>query len=512
MSVAFASPVEQYRGTEADFEFFESQFAPELSVPDLLPPQDEIYGKSMNVMLAAGHVALDGIAEFGTGWKREVLGNSEVLRLKDEFETAVNEMIKTADGLGEYVTIERDDSFAVSDGRVLAKNNEPVADLISRGAKSSRQIAENSNSCYDIQADRDLADLALLTDFVEPMFSGAGHNVVLAISALPEDGIKRDGKKFWQGLGYNTEFECAMGQLYFAEPDGTLTTKVLSIDKSNVAKLAEKLRDRGVDVPEDVTPTELITHPITANMEYQEACELLKDFVVEYEDDAGLPPKITTTKQLVEQQSTLTNQAFEALYLPVAMSLACGVKTDETDQFVYAIQPATARMNEENALAIRVINNKNSFDADDAVVMHGAVLYSMAETLRSVIMPGITHSRSSSPVINVQPAAHMQWLQEQTFIDKMGGNLTRGVREGRSYGGCGAHIEFGDPLDPQGALGGKINTDIDKENKSDGPDGKGPLKFKCKNQHTVTRPLGGYAEYCPKCNESKEDRGKSVRC
>ena len=480
---------------EVDFELWEQQFETLGVSQDVGQP--EVYGRSMHIMREAGRVALQG--------SLDSLHDDNIERLRDEFSTAVNEMLKTADGLGEHVMIERCDSFDVKEGVILAKNGESVKGLVSRGVEHSRAAGETEDKRMLLQAARDNADLQLLTDYVEPMFSGARYNTVLAVSAFPEDGIKHHGTKFWRELGYNTEFECAMLQMYHKSSDGTLDTRVLSIDKSNVGQLAVLLRKFGANVPTDVSPTDLINHPILGTMSHEQASELMDGFVGMYETTTGQKHKISTV-QLARNHQSLIDRSFESMYLPVAKSLAMGVKLPELTTFVEQIIGATSSMDYANQCAIRSIAARQEFASEDARVMHGAVLYALAEMLRDRLVNGDSAQHitlTNRTGYHIMPVRIHAAMDNQAFILQMGGHFNKGVASGRSYGGCGALFDFNDSsagteLGMQDVFGGKDKPD-------NGEDKYGSLEFLCKKGHVNRRPPNKLIEHCQKC-------GDSVRC
>lgn len=457
----------------------------------------EVYGQSMRVVREAGRVALLG---------GEVLEKPEVMRLRDEFDTAFGEMLKTAKGVGEFVTIVREDSFVVKDGEVLTAEGDSLGEIIARGVESARQTAQGKGLESRWQLERDISDQQLFEEVLTPMVEGTEFNTAIAFSAYPEDAVAKYGKPSASKLGYNTEFECAMGQLYHVE-EGVLKQKLVSIDSSNVAILARKLRDRNVDIPEDVKPADLITYPITGNMTYDEAAELLDEFVIEYETEMGLPPKITTTQQILEEQSGLRDRTFNALYLPNAISLDRGRKTPEINEFARIIQPAIKSMDNEHARAVTKVVEEDEFTDEHARIMHGAILYSVANAVRSAIV-----EKTKKQPVKAVPARELITSvyipYQQNIIQQLGGNFIGGVQQGIVLGGCGAEIGYGVPRNPQDILSGKNNEKLD----DDAGDGLGPIRFKCINGHWNTRPFGGYCLWCPKCKESGDDIGKSVGC
>lgn len=415
-----------------------------------LEEQAEAYGRSMRIMLAAGRKGLEGA---------NVVSDEEICRLRSEFDTAIGEMLKTADGVGEFLTIERKEDFATNqDAMIVANNGEPIKDLIERGYQVSlRESSEDKDPRMMMQAERDHSDGILFNNYVEPMFNGAEHNTVFAGSAYPKEGAREYGRRFVKELGYNDEFECATLQMYNKQGN-TLKTRTLSIDYSNLDILADMLRERGADVPSDVSDNTLITHPILGNMTYEEACGFMDDFVAEYELKTGQKPKQTTTMELVEEQKDLISRSFEFLYMGVAESLAQGHKTEYLSKFVSEIYKVADRMKAQERLAIQDIDHKRDFDRDDARIMHGAVLYSLAEKFRSILIVSEDHSTSSGMYKNAAKAQEL--LQDpRAFIMHMGGHFGNGVKAKRAYGGCGALFEFSMDEEaagsPQDVFGGK---------------------------------------------------------
>lgn len=478
---------------------------PALYIVPPLPDQEqtskitEVYGKSLGVMRAAGRVAFRAM-RMGI----EFIKTPEVKRLRDEFDTSIGEMLKTAPGIGEFITIERDDSHNVRDGLILTEDKKPVQDLIENGAKCSYELSK-TEAPYAIQSKRDYADLKLLKESVQPMWQGASYNTVVAVSAWPEDGVLRHGRAFWKSRGYNDKHECAMLQMYHKVDDSTVQTRVLSIDSSNVERLADMLRSRGGEVPEDVSATDLITHALKLKMTYQEACTFMDDFVAQAEAKAGLLPKVTTTKKIMAEQSALTDRAFETMYLPTAVSLDQGQKSPELQVFINAIQPATKNMDQSSRAAIQRLAQRQDFVDEDVRTMHGAVLYSVAVVMRQAIVNKLElrHSTDAPTAVDLQPQIHIP-LHSADFLEQMGGGFSNGVAQGIVVGGCGAEFGYGRVSNEQDVFGGKHNKgDSDS-------DSMGSLTFSCTRGHRNRRPRNGFLMECPKC--PKSDGGRSVRC
>ncbi|MEK9196426.1 MAG: hypothetical protein AAB914_03600, partial [Patescibacteria group bacterium] len=307
--------------------------------PPVEESQSEIYGRSMRIMSSAGNVALKGA---------EVYANVEIDRLRGEFDSAVGEMLKTADGIGEFVTIERRQDFDSENGKILADNRETISEIVKRGFETSL-IASDDDPRMVMQAERDLGDKILLEDFVEPMFNGEDHDMVMAVSSYPRDGVFQHGNRFVKELGYNDEFECAIIQMY-SKQGNKLKTRTLSVDYSNLDILADMLRERGADVPEDVTCNTLIQHPVLANMGYEDACKFMDEFVADYELETGQEPKELTTMELLDSREGLINKSFDIMYMSVAESLAQKQKTESLKQFASEMSKVAGRMKAQESL------------------------------------------------------------------------------------------------------------------------------------------------------------------
>lgn len=467
----------------------------------------EVYGRSLRGIRAAGEAALKGA---------EVSTSPEIRRLKGEFDSAVGEMFKTAPGIGEHVTMERRERFDVQEGKVMAESSnglEAVESIIERGIVCSQELSETSNPAMCLQVDRDKADLRLLTESVQPMFNETrptDYNTVIAVSAFPEDGVEQNGTQFWKELGYNTEFRCAMLQMYHRTPDGQLQTRTLSIDSSSMPRLVEALTRHGAKIPPDCSVGDVLTCPITDMLNYDQACRFMDDFVQGYEADAGLEPKLATTEQLMEQHATLRNRTFNDLYLEVARSLADNYKTTKVKDFLYAINIGLNDMDEHYRSKLQEITARDTFNEEAARLIHGVVLYSVAETVRSTVASSLKKRfYGKDKPLTLDALYSSVHLQENyhNFMDQMGRNFIGGVKLGISYGGCGALFEFGNPLALQQAFGG-LEKKLSREEEGDAGDGLGPIEFKCTNNHHCRRPYGGKLKKCLRCN----DNGESVGC
>ncbi len=480
--------------TDSFAEFVENMLSDRLTEPD--NPEVEEYGVSMRVVRAAGRAALNA--------EGEVLEMPEVRRLRDEFETSIDEMEKTAKGIGEFITIERDDTFDVIGGKIRTATGEPIRDLIERGAVRSREIGEHVDPRMITQADRDDADLRLLDEYIEPMFSGAGHNTVIAFSAFPEDVIERFGSDFIKELGYNVDFECAMGQLSHAE-NGRLRTKVMSIDESNVGLLASKLRGRGVQVPNTIKPHELINHPFIGNMGYDEACEFLREFIVEYESERGLPPKVTTTRKLAQEQKGLRDRAFQTMYLPVAISLEEKAKTPVLKAFIDSVKPVAGYMDAASRAQFERVTNQPEFDDDAARTMHGAVLFAVAAHIRKAIVEKIELRSGTADLDKRDFRVYFDSpTSDIAFIHQMAYSFNNGVRQGLNFGGCGTLFDFNRGRNPQDMFGG-----VNQGNQDDDTDSLGDRNFTCSKGHPNYRAIRNRKVL--RCRTCKEDVSCEVK-
>lgn len=424
----------------------------------------------------------------------------EVRQLSNEFASAFGEVMKTAPGVGEYVTVERTDEFLVQDNLVRTLTGEPMQDLVARGIEAARRSSKSSPA-MGMQVERDQGYYRVLTEQVQPMWEQeTDYNTVFALSANTDQGVHTYGEKFWKDLGYNTKHRCAMLHKYHRLDDGTLVTRDLSIDEGDVTRLAVKLRTFGRDVPEDISETELINYTINVSMTNEEADEFMDDFVAEFEADTGLPPKLTTTKKLMEEQSALRERAFQTMYLPIAESLAWRQKTPLLSSFIAGVLPAAARMDEESAHALHEVHSKDEFNEDDARFMHGVVLFAVGMSLQSVIHARTKHWHDEPTYFRDISVTVPLPVHDLAFITQMGDHFVSGVKQGIKLGGCGASFGFSEShvIDAQRAFGSA------KANKLSGlTDKYGARDFTCSKGHPNFRRVANVPE--PRCSTCGED-------
>jgi hypothetical protein len=476
-------------------------YGPEADAPE--PEKSETYGRSMRAMKAVGNIALQGSRE-------QVLASPETKRLKREFDTSFGEMLKTADGLSELVRVEDRDSFMVSGGRVVCENGEAVEDMIERGVVKAQELAA-LNPIWEVQAERDTADKVLLTKFVQPMWDkDATHNTTIAVLAFPEDGVAQSGQAFWQERGYNTKHKCAMLQLSHRGPDDKLYTRTLSVDGSDMKRLAAHLRARGVAVPDDISVAELATHPWTGDLSLDEAYEWMNDYADSYEAGAGLPPKVATTYQLVQEYAAVRRRVFQEIYLEIAKSLAVKQCSNNLGIFLKKVRPIMGGVRNIEGRRLYRTSQKAEFEADDARIVHGAVLYGLAETVRAELLArsALDWQRPAST-----PASHSFLAISSSIpfrghpnelINHIGNQFNAGVRAGRSYGGCGALFKFSG-ANPMDIFGGKTKETIE----DDDTDDLGSRHFTCSKGHPNYRAIANQkVKHCRTCGEdvSCEDK------
>lgn len=490
------------------------RWRPLAEVHQLPVPDGEEYGLSLSSHREVGKIAVRAVMHSDP----EALQSPEVDGMRKSYLSALGETLKTPLAAGEHVRIEYRNSFEVVDGEPVTETGTRLHVLISNGAITSYQTAEKQDcqkkrQGWNLQGKRDEADLALLVEDIVPMLKpDCDHNTVFAVSAYPEDMVRFYGS-FAQERGYNVDFECAMLQGYHRDEDGRLQTRVLSIDKSNVGALADLLRRHGANIPEGISPHELITYVIKMQMTKQEADAWMDAFADEYEASQGLAPKRATTLQVLADQPELCERTFQEMYLPIAASLALGTKTAEVFDLAAMAETVADAMDDYNRRAVQSVYLEEDFTDAHARTMHGVVLYTAGKMLCDYLKESDAFEQrvplaDISPVL-YRPPEIVLFDSTSAFIEQAGSHFQRGVRRGESMGNCGALFKFGDSTVRQREFG-----DADSHESSlgtdplDAGDGKGALWFKCLKGHLCRRPFGRLLLECRRCN----DGGKSIRC
>ena len=479
-----------------------------------LPDDNEVYGLSLTNHREVGNIAVRAVMETDA----EALHSPELESLRKSYLSALGETLKTPLAAGEHVRIEYRNSFDVVEGEPVTETGTPLHVLISNGAITSYKTAEEQ-TCqkkrqgWNLQGKRDEADLELLIEDIVPMLKPeSDYNTVFAVSAYPEDMVAFYGS-FAQERGYNVDFECAMLQGYHRDEDGRLQTRVLSIDKSNVGKLADLLRRHGAQVPEGISPHQLITHTVKMQMTQQEAEAWMDAFANEYEATQGLALKRATTLQILEDQPELCERSFLEMYLPIAASLKLGTKTEEVFDLAAMAEVVADDMDEQNRREVQAVYLQEEFTETHARTMHGVVLYATGKMLCDYLKEEDAFEQHI-PLVDISPVLYHPpqialFDSTSAFIEQAGSHFQRGVRRGESMGNCGALFKFGDGVTRQREFGDADNQESSLgKDPLDAGDGKGPLWFKCKRGHLCKRPYGGKLQECYRC----KDGGNSVGC
>ncbi len=464
-----------------------------VAAQDTLPKTTETterYGASLGTVRAIGEVAIDVEIEI-EDTKEYELG-------KDDFVTSLAEMLKTDEEFITKLDVDTVKRFDNVDGKTVTAKGESVLEVVKRGYAASKE--SNDLRISTTQALRDGGDVLVATE-VESLAPGES---LLAVSMQPAQELSGTDREFWENMGYREGI--AYIQWYTKESDGVFGG-ALSVDASSLGAWISELKKLGVKIGASVTPNTLIqhTHRFTGDAQY--AHSVARDLRKSYYQTQKVSQSRRCVSEFMHENEALINAMYKKYYPAVGTSLASGRNNEVLQSFARDIlqQPIATKIESElRRELIKVANSKN-FDAEMGRAMDKTIRFGVAELLREKLKEPIGEMRQLplAQPNSVRVLATVSHEQQAHMQRQIVASLSIGVTQNRSYGGCSntSMNRIEKPLDrlkidlkPQDTFGGKIEDDDLGE--EEGPDGLGPLTFKCTEGHTNTREKGKLLEKC----------------
>jgi hypothetical protein len=459
------------------------------------PAHNEKYGISLSSMRAVGEIALSGSADMDR--------SGEVAQLRGEFYSCVFEGLSSDKEYGEGLQVTKFDKWEVKGGQVMSGDGTtPVSEIVENGYQASKREAEQDLRML-AQVRRDDNDRGVIKR-VDSMVSGKeSFNTLIDLSCDPKEAIKRDGIGYWNKKGYVEDLVYAH---MYHWTGGELVTGALSFKAKDLSKLREALAKRGVDVPENVHPDDLINHHYTLSLSDSEQA---KEQVLGLREECSDTPAFrkTDTVDIVENQQSM-NAVFNEMYVPITASLALEQKTDRVGKIISAFGANSQYFRPEVRNHLARMGNKETINDDDARLLHQLSVYAAIERVRAEIATGTSGLAPSDILLN--PGSFgagirgINGLEEyeraaEGFIASMGGFVQIGSSAGRTYSSCGSALQ----LTPEGlkefdyGWGMNIPQDIFGGHlKKEEEDRRGALVFSCGNGHTNKRKPGELLARC----------------
>lgn len=468
-----------------------------VEVAEIAPQSPETYGKSLRAMRSLGELSVAGV-----GFEVEL----ELAR--DDFETALAEMIKTDPEYRHFLDVNKVKSFAYFEGKTRAADGTPMVEIVESGREASSKSFDTRINTT--QAERDYGDV-LVAEAVDALQVGESF---LVVSMEPKAELAGKDGEFWENQGYRRGI--AYIQWYSRTAESEVWASAISVDHSDFAKWKSMLHSKGVAVPDDVTPNTFIRlmHHFKGNEATAQA--VAEEWRSEYYQSVGAPSNRISVTEFLEANQPLINAMFNA-YIP-SMGKALVTGKNPTELQAFARQALTSIPAEKLTPEIRtqLIRTANLRKFDDAMAraINDAVLYATVEQLRLGLKGILEVPRANQNIAptqlriaGVEQYTYMQQAQLQVIAIA---GLQRGVEARRSYGGCsGTNLADNkdgiyDSLTPQDIFGGKSSS----KKEDYGPDGLGPLTFKCTEGHINTRKKGELLKEC----QTKPCKKGSVGC
>ncbi len=448
----------------------------------------ERYAASLTAIRALGELALsDGAPSF------ELTATPAY----DDFVTRAAEMLKTDPELSSRVDVNRTRTFYVEDNKVCATDGTPMVDVVRNGLMAS-QNAEDER-LRTVQATRDEGDV-IVAEMVDQLEVGES---LIAVSVEPKNELTGSDAAFWRGMGYRQGI--AYIQWYNRTSEDEMSSSAYSVDHSNFAVWCKLLRDRGVSLPDDVEPNTFIRNVWRFRGDEEEAMQRARALRQDSYEQTGASHSRLSIDGYLRTNESLIKEMFRSYYPLIAQSLLTGQNRPELQTFAKTVLESV-RPDKLSSSALRNllrIANGAHFTDDMARTIDELIPYALVEQLRQDMLPPDPKKSFSIPAPTASSYSREWHAMQQLDLQRLVvAGLATGISAGRQYGGCSpttivaANTPNADErtsVGQQDVYGGK-GTENSREDT--GPDGKGPLRFKCTEGHWNTRKPGQLLTEC----------------
>lgn len=409
--------------------------APKLQT--VVPPSEK-YASSASKWRQIGAVAAAGEVE---------LGNSEIAEIQALVDciSSLVEMIKTDEEFGKHLVIEGSRTYGVSEGKVVDIDGKPIVDMIQGGSIISQALAKIKPE-YAGQAERDQGDVetANKVDRLKPGQS------MFVLSMIPKKDMEEHFKTY-HGLGYREGL--SYWQHYSKTEDGTVVAGWHSIDKSDEQALRELFAEEGVHIPENESHNKWILHDIKRDMSPEQAKAFVVDLTERYNNKAGLETHKLSASEFVESNRELVEHIFRAYYPSLGKAMYTGRNNEVMQSFANAmLKTDLNNMNSSIRMQLIKIANSRKFNDENGRTMDSVIRYAIVEELRKgldalvnkrVEVKGLaTVEYTVTSAVQSRSGSSTSDFDQNSLNALMAGNVSRGVKARRNYGGC-ANVDLG---------------------------------------------------------------------
>lgn len=475
---------------------------------------NEIYGSSLRFKRRLGQLALAG--ELDTKEGREAWTADY-----DDWVSELGEKMKTAESLKGIIEVNRTKVHLIRDGHVLASDNKSHMDrLVEAGETSSRLASFQAESdlkrrVMATQAERDASDVFNVHRVDEIATGRLPINSRTVVSMFPQEAMERDGVEAWEDMNYTEGLAYIQSYYFDGEYMHQLTFSVNCTDKD---QLREVLNGLGFGIPEDAHTNDWVRYGREVSCEPGEVIELLKNIRKESSAAIGKEVILYAVEDVLHYEEGILTDAFQELNIPLARSIASGVKDPKIEEFARQILAGGGILDGDLRKDLIRICNRESFDNRDGRVIDELVKYSVVEALRESAIDIAKKSglwKEGSKVTNsgLAPRPVVEEIPiganggAASFAQRMGMRVIEGAEAGRSYGGCpGNRMRVTgkvsraerQAMDPQDAFGGH---DIEMEEDDEALNIPSLIRcIKCDEYSPKEEVVHSDYWCCPKCN------------
>jgi hypothetical protein len=405
--------------------------------------EQEEYAASLSTLRRLGSVANRGVFE-----------TAEHQLAFDDFQTSLEEMLKTDPEFRQSLDVDSKRTFASLHGQVVSADGTPMVRVIERGMQSSFRAAQTDSRMW-AQYARDQADLA---NAQKVDMLSAGESLV-ALSMDPKNELRSD-PKFWRNKGYREGI--AYVQWYSKQFDGSVVAGSLSVDLSDEASWRQLFARHGHVVPADITPNEWLQKSLLLQASPEVTEQFIKQLRGDYYKIRGVSAQRLSVSQYVGERAQLLRQQFEMYYPALATAIHSGQTNSTIKNFAQSLLAHAQNLEPGKRQQLVRLVNTTTFSEADGRLMDGALRYAVVEDLRRGL-GNLIAGRSAEAPTYTHSAAVPDYLYYEMMNQRLANNVQAGATAGRSYGGCAGQFNAGaeasaselGKADSQSAYGGR---------------------------------------------------------
>ncbi|HUP26424.1 MAG TPA: hypothetical protein VM124_02120 [Candidatus Limnocylindrales bacterium] len=357
---------------------------------------------------------------------------------REDFITAIAEMLATDPKLREYLDIENNRSYRMRDGHAVNSKGQRIVSIVSGGSEASAMRASDEPA-FEAQATRDKQDV-IIAERADNLKVGTA---LFALSLEAKEAMQAHPETYKDELGYKEGL--AYLQFYCRVDDSTLLAGSFSVDYSDKHVWQEILAEHGVYVSANESSDTWLTSTAHERIASPEtAQQFIKYLRTAYYQRVGRPGQRLSVTEYVETNRQALDTIFDTYYPALSEALNCGHNNDTLKLFGQTVlQGDLSKLDPVIKQQLMRISCEDTFDEEAARTMNSVLRYVATEQLRK----GLDHLTArpknliNAPVLTRQPITFVP-PDPMQLHNLLAANLRAGIEAGRSYGGCPGNIKL----------------------------------------------------------------------